>query len=56
MSFKNFKELETEKMENINSEIGKRFKNVYNFRVIKKGKINYSLSRIIWYNGRYKET
>lgn len=29
MSFKNFKELETEKMENINSEIGKRFKNVY---------------------------
>lgn len=47
MNFKNFKELETEKMGNNNSEIGKRFKNVYNFRVIKKGKINYTLSDIM---------
>ena len=42
MNFKNFKELETEVGESIyyNSEIGKVFKNVCNFSVIKKGKMN----------------
>ena len=42
-NFKNFKELETEKLENLfinNSEIGKVFINVCNFSEIKKGKMN----------------